>query len=53
MAKYQVWVKAEIELDIEAESEHEAKMKAEDDWYEALKYGGEFEIDDINCYEED
>lgn len=52
MKKYQVFVKAEIELDIEAKSEEEAKLKAEDEWYEALQYGGDFEIEDIYCYDE-
>lgn len=53
MAKYQVRVTAQIELDIEAKSEQEAIRKAEQSWYEALKYGGNYEIEDIYCYEED
>ena len=53
MAKYQVWVKATIELDIEAKNEQEARMKAEDEWYEALQYGGDSEVEDVYCYKED
>lgn len=53
MKNYQVFVKAEIELNIKANNEEEAKAKAEDMWYAALKHDGNFEIEDIYCTDEE
>lgn len=52
MKKYQVLVEARIELSIEAENEEEARLKAEDQWYEALQYDGDFRIDEVYSYDD-
>lgn len=52
MKKYQIWVRAEVELDITAENEQEAIEKAEDSWYKAMQFNGDFEIGDVYCYDE-
>lgn len=52
MAKYQVWVRAEVELDIEADSLQEVLRIAEDEWYDQMNYSGEYEIDDVYKYED-
>lgn len=53
MAKYQGWVKASVELDIEADSYEQAELIAEGEWYSAMQHSGDFEIEDAYCYEED
>lgn len=52
MKKYQIWVRATVELDITAENEQEAIRKAEDSWFRVMQYNGDFDIDDIYCYDE-
>ena len=47
--KYQVFVRATTDVEVEADSYEEAERKVLEDnlWYEQLAYNGDVEVDDI------
>lgn len=52
MAKYQIFYKFTGEIEVEADNEEEALRIAEDNAYLELKFNGEYEVEDINEFED-